>query len=89
MIDSKILKIVPTSIDDDWINAHYLNESKTVKMKVTSKIRKELQNNIGKIVDVLMDDVLRMQYVGESTIKVRTIKVMSLDEYEQNEENNA
>lgn len=84
-MESKLLKVVPTSVDGDWVDAHYLNEQKTVKMKVTSKVRKELQSNIGKAVDVPMDEILRMQYTGDSHMKVRTVKVMSLDEFEEEE----
>jgi hypothetical protein len=80
---------VPTSIDEDWIEGHYLNEKKTVKMKVTSKARKEIKDNIGKAIDVSMDEVLRMQYTGESRIKTTTAKIMSLDEYEEEEAKNA
>ena len=82
-MDNKILKIIPTHVDDDMIDAHYLNEGKLVKIKVESKIKKILQQNIGKVIDVNMDDILRMQYTGDSNIKVKTKTIISLDEYEE------
>lgn len=84
-MESKLLKVVPTLVDDDWVDAHYLDEQKIVKMKVSKKIRKELQNNIGKAINIPMDEVFRMQYTGNSYMKVRTAKIMSLDKFEEEE----